>query len=105
MKDGFCNRPDRVGGDLLEGSGRTMEDNYDKYAVAVIITFGAVIVAGLMAATLVRNEIEGFFFALAAATCAWIAGHAMLLDLPRAYMILVAVATLCVTGSVVMLVI
>ncbi len=71
-----------------------MEDNYEKYAVAVIIVFGAVIIGGLMAATIALGDRSGFFFALGAATCAWIAGHAMLFDRPRVYGVLIALATL-----------
>lgn len=82
-----------------------MDDNFDKYAVAVIITFGALIVIGLMAATLVRNEIEGFLMALGACTAGWFAGHAMLLDLPKVYIGLVVVATFLVAGSIVTLVV
>jgi hypothetical protein len=76
-----------------------MEDNYEKYAIAVIIVFGAVIIGGLMAVTISLGDRSGFFFALGAATAAWIAGHAMLFDRPRVYGVLIVVATLMAIAS------
>lgn len=81
-----------------------MEDNFEKYAVAVIITFGAVIVAGLMAAALSFHDRNAFLFALGAATLAWIAGHAMIFDMPRAYAVLVGLATIMAIASTLTLV-
>ena len=45
-----------------------MEDNYEKYGVAVIIVFGALIVAGLMGASIGFGNRAGFLFALGAGT-------------------------------------
>jgi hypothetical protein len=81
-----------------------MEDNYEKYAIAVIIVFGAVIVGGLMGATIGFGDRDGFLFALGAATCGWIAGHAMLFDRPRAYGVLVVIASLMSIASTILLV-
>src|SRR5690606_22073235 len=49
----------------LKGTG--MEDNFEKYAVAVIIVFGAVIIGGLMAAAVSWRDRDAFLFALGAA--------------------------------------
>lgn len=76
-----------------------MEDNYEKYAIAVIIVFGAVIVGGLMGASIGFDNRVGFLFALGSATSGWIAGHAMLFDRPRIYGILIVVATLLAIAS------
>lgn len=76
-----------------------MDDNFDKAAIAVIIVFGAVIIGGLMAANLAIGDRNGFLFALGAAFAAWIAGHMILFDLPRAYAALIAVAALMAVGS------
>jgi hypothetical protein len=81
-----------------------MEDNYEKYAIAVIIVFGAVIIGGLMTANLVYGDRSGFLFALGSATAAWIAGHAMLFDRPRTYGILIVIATLMSVASTIALV-
>lgn len=81
-----------------------MEDNYEKYAIAVIIVFGAVVVSGLMAASIGFGHRSGFLFALGSATAGWIAGHAMLFDRPRIYGVLIAVATLMAIASTVALV-
>jgi len=76
-----------------------MDDNFDKAAIAVIIAFGALIVGGLMAANLSVGDRDGFLFALGAAFAAWIAGHMILFDLPRAYAALVAVAAILAVAS------
>ena len=76
-----------------------MEDNYEKYGVAVIIVFGALIVAGLMGASIGFGNRAGFLFALGAATSAWVAGHAMLFDRPHFYGGLIALATLMAVAS------
>jgi hypothetical protein len=81
-----------------------MEDNYEKYAIAVIIVFGAVIIGGLMAANLLYGDRSGFLFALGAATAAWVAGHAMLFDRPRIYGALIVLATLMSIASTITLV-
>ncbi len=81
-----------------------MEDNYEKYAVAVIIVFGAVIVGGLMAATIAFGNRSGFLFALGSGTAGWIGGHAMLFDRPRLYGGLLGVAVLMAVASTVALV-
>jgi len=78
-----------------------MEDNYERYAIAVIIVFGAVIVGGLMGASIGFDRPPGFLFALGAAFCGWIAGHAMLFDRPRIYGVLIVIATLMAIGSTV----
>lgn len=80
-----------------------MEDNYEKYAVAVIIVFGAVIVGGLMGASIGFGHRPGFLFALGSATAGWIAGHAMLFDRPRIYGLLIAIAVLMAVASTVSL--
>jgi hypothetical protein len=76
-----------------------MEDNYEKYGVAVIIVFGALIVGGLMGATIGSGNRAGFLFALGSATAGWIAGHAMLFDRPRIYGVLIIIATLMAIAS------
>ena len=41
-----------------------MNDRYDAYAAATIVTFGAIVIGGLMAAALAFGERDAFFFAL-----------------------------------------
>ncbi|MEQ1939999.1 hypothetical protein ABMA46_17270 [Mesorhizobium sp. CN5-321] len=76
-----------------------MNDNFDKAAIAVIIVFGALILGGLMAANLVYAHRSGFLWALGGSTAAWIAGHAILFDLPRIYAALIAIAVLMAIAS------
>lgn len=81
-----------------------MEDNYERYAIAVIIVFGAVVIGGLMAACIAAGEQSGFLFALGSATCGWIAGHAMLFDRPGVYGLLILLATALAAASTIALV-
>jgi hypothetical protein len=76
-----------------------MDDNFDRAAIAVIIVFGALILGGLMAANLVVGDRNGFLFALGAAFAAWIGGHTILFDLPRAYAVLIAIAAVMAVAS------
>lgn len=81
-----------IGGDL------------DRSAIAIAIVFGAVIICGLMAASLVYRQRDGFLFALGAATAAWFAGHAMLFDMPKVYGILIVISALMAGASTIALV-
>lgn len=81
-----------------------MNDNFDKAAIAVIIVFGALILGGLMAANMVWDHRNGFLWALGGATAAWVAGHIILIDLPRIYAVLIGVATLMAIASTIALV-
>lgn len=76
-----------------------MNTNYDTYAVAIIIAFGSIIIGGLMAAAIGFGERDSFFFALGAATSAWLAGYAVFFDRPRTFMSFVALATLMAMAS------
>lgn len=81
-----------------------MEENIEKYGVAVIIVFGALIIGGLMAATISFGHRNGFLFSLGAATAAWVTGFTMVLNLPRVYGVIVALSillALCATLSLV----
>ena len=81
-----------------------METDFDKYAVAGIIVFGALIIGGLMGAAIGFHDRDSFLFALGAALAAWMAGHTMLFDMPRVYAALVGVAALMAVGSTITLV-
>nr|WP_292642802.1 hypothetical protein [Mesorhizobium sp.] len=79
-------------------------NDFEKYAVAVIIVFGALIIGGLMAASMVFGHRNGFLFALGGATSAWISGNALLLDRPRIYALFVGIAALMLIASTITLV-
>ena len=79
-------------------------NDFEKYAVAVIIVFGAMIIGGLMAASMVFGHRNGFLFALGGATSAWISGNALLLDRPRIYALFVGIAALMLIASTLTLV-
>lgn len=80
-------------------------NDFEKYAVAVIIVFGALIIGGLMAAGLTMGHRSGFLFALGGATAAWISGNALLLDRPRIYALFVGIAALMLLASTITLVV
>jgi hypothetical protein len=79
-------------------------NDFEKYAVAVIIVFGALIIGGLMAASMSFGHRNGFLFALGGATAAWISGNALLLDRPRIYALFVAIAAVMLIASTITLV-
>ena len=81
-----------------------MEDNYEKYAVAVIIVFGSLLIGGQMAAGLAMGDRPAYLWALGAAFFGWLAGHAVLFDRPRIYGGLVIVAAAFTIASIVALV-
>ncbi len=79
-------------------------NDFEKYAVAVIIVFGALIIGGLMAASLTLGHRSGFLYALGGATSAWISGNALLLDRPRIYAMFVGIAALMLVASTITLI-
>ncbi|CAN0653066.1 hypothetical protein JF546_01085 [Nitratireductor aquimarinus] len=80
-----------------------MNDRYDAYAAATIVIFGAIVIGGLMAASLSFGERDAFFFALGAATSAWCAGYAMFLDKARVFVALTALAVAMSIAAAVLL--
>lgn len=80
-------------------------NDFEKYAVAVIIVFGALVIGGLMAASLTFGHRNGFLYALGGATAAWISGNALLLDRPRIYALFVGIAAVMLIASTITLVI
>jgi len=91
----------------LNAIGPTMGtgNDFEKYAVAVIIVFGALIIGGLMAASMTFGHRNGFLFALGGATSAWISGNALLLDRPRLYALFVGIAAVMLLASTLTLVV
>jgi hypothetical protein len=79
-------------------------NNFEKYAVAVIIVYGAVIIGGLMAASIAFDHRNGFLYALGGGTAAWISGNALLLDRPRIYAVFVGIAAVMLIASTITLV-
>jgi hypothetical protein len=75
-------------------------DNYEKYAISVIIVFGALVTGGLMMAGMAFDDKGTFLFALGAAIAAWVSGHAVLFNKPRLYGVLILGAMLLTTASI-----
>jgi len=80
-----------------------MNDNFEAYAVAVIVVFGAVAIGGLMGATIAFGARDGFLFALGAAASAWAAGYAIFFDRPKAYIAFLALSVLmCIAATLIL---
>ncbi|MBA8881280.1 MULTISPECIES: hypothetical protein [Phyllobacterium] len=79
-------------------------DNFEKYALALMVVFGALIIGGLMAVHIAWVHKAGFLYALSAAVVVWAAGFAVLFDKPRVYGFLLLVAAGFITASIVVLV-
>jgi hypothetical protein len=79
-------------------------DNFEKYALALMVVFGALIIGGLMAVHIAWAHKAGFLYALGAAVVVWAAGFAVLFDKPRLYGLLLLFATALITASVVVLI-
>ena len=75
-------------------------DDYEKYAMGMMIVFGALIIGALMTVNLVVYDKAGFLFALGAAVVAWFSAFAVLLDRPRVYGGLIAASILLVAASI-----
>lgn len=75
-------------------------DDYEKFATALLIVFGAVIVGGLMALHISLHIKSGFLFALGAGIIGWFSAFAVLFDKPRIYFWLIVSAILCVAASI-----
>jgi hypothetical protein len=75
-------------------------DNYERYASALTITFGALIIGGLMAAHLALPDKAGFMFALGGAFTAWLCAPAVLFNKPAAYRILLLLTVIFVLASI-----
>lgn len=75
-------------------------DDYERYATGLLIVFGALIVGGLMAASLYYGDKPAFLFALGAAVTAWFSAFAVLFDKPRVYGAMIAIAVGLVAASI-----
>ena len=63
-------------------------DNYERYASALTITFGALVIGGLMAANIATSNETGFLLALGGAATAWMCAPAVLFNKPAIYRVL-----------------
>lgn len=81
-----------------------LNDNFETYAVYVIIVFGALVLGGLMGGALTFGGHDSFLFALGGTASAWIAGHALLFDKPRFYVAFVGLSVLMAVCSTITLV-
>jgi hypothetical protein len=70
----------------------------------VIIVFGALMIGGLMAAGIARDNEPAFLWALGSSFFAWIAGHTVLFDKPRLYGALIVASAIFAIASLISLV-
>jgi hypothetical protein len=78
---------------------------FDPDDLSTLNVFGALVIGGLMAASLTFGHRNGFLYALGGATAAWISGNALLLDRPRIYALFVGIAAVMLIASTITLVI
>jgi len=81
--------------------GQTMENDLERYAIAIIVVFGALAIGGLMAAGIAAGDRSTFLYALGASAAAWVAGYAMVFGLPRLLAVLILVALVMAIASTV----
>lgn len=75
-------------------------DDYEKFATALLIVFGALVVGGMMALHITIGNKSGFLFALGAGVVGWFSAFIVLFDKPRVYFWLIILAILCVAASI-----
>ena len=75
-------------------------DNYEQYAVSIIIVFGALAIGGLMFAGAAGGDKGVFLFSFGAAIAGWVSGHAVLFNKPKLYGGLILLAILLCAASI-----
>jgi low temperature requirement protein LtrA len=81
-----------------------MEQSIERHGILVIIVFGAMIVAGIMAYGIAHDDRVLFLVGLVSAVVALASGFAIYLDHPRLYGVLAAITIVLVSSSIVRLV-
>jgi hypothetical protein len=76
----------------------------DRFSLNLMIVFGAIIIAGLMAAGLVWQDKGTFLYALGSAVTIWFASFAVMFDRKRSYLFLLLVAIVLIALSITALV-
>ena len=75
-------------------------DSVEKFALSIMLLFGALIVGGLMAIGIAWNDKPAFLYALASAVVVWGSSFAVLFSKPTIYGALLVVAVLLVAASI-----
>lgn len=75
-------------------------DSVEKFALSIMLLFGALIVGGLMAVGIAWNDKPAFLYALAAAIVIWGSAFAVLFSKPPIYGALLIIAGLLVAASI-----
>jgi hypothetical protein len=80
-------------------------DYFEKLGFAIMVIFGVVVIAGLMAVGIAWQNKPAFLFALASAVTVWFSSFAVAFDQPRTFIVLVGIAVALVAGSITTIVI
>jgi len=80
-------------------------DSVEKFALSIMLLFGALIVGGLMAFGIFWSNKPAFLYALAAAIVVWGSAFAVLFGKPPIYGALLFIAALLVAASITTIVI
>ena len=75
-------------------------DSVEKFALSIMLIFGALIVGGLMAVGIAWADKAAFLYALASAIVVWGSAFAVLFGKPTIYGALLVVAGLLIAASI-----
>ena len=79
-------------------------DSVEKFALSIMLLFGALIVGGLMAIGIAWSNKPAFLYALASAVVVWGSAFAVLFNKPTIYGGLLVVAGFLIAASITMIV-
>ena len=75
-------------------------DSVEKFALSIMLLFGALIIGGLMAIGIAWNDKPAFLYALGSAVVVWGSSFAVLFGKPTIYGAVLVVAILLIAASI-----
>lgn len=75
-------------------------DHFEQLGFAIMVIFGAIIIAALLAVGISWDDKPAFLYALGAAVVVWGSSFAVVFDRPRIFGLMLAGAILCVGLSI-----
>ncbi len=75
-------------------------DSVEKFALSIMLLFGALIVGGLMAVGIAWSDKAAFLYALSAAIVIWASAFAVLFGKPPIYGALLFIAAVLIAASI-----
>jgi hypothetical protein len=75
-------------------------DHFEKLGFAIMVVFGAIIIAGLMAVGIAWQDKAAFIYGLSAAAAVWLSSFAVVFDRPRIFGSLLVVSIIMIGLSI-----